>query len=262
MYHILYKTTNLKTNSYYIGVHSTENKNDGYLGSGTVIKKKIAYYGRGSFKKEILECFSTAKEAYIRESEIVDEEFIADKNTYNLSLGGLSSSQGISFEGIVSVKDSEGNFFKTSITDPRYISGELVGVAKSTITVKDKEGRTFKVSEDDSRYLNGELVGVVKGTVTVKDSEGKCSRVPKNDPRYLNGELVGVTRGKKMTSEEKRKRSESSIGHKKEKSTKKKMSGYAKERVWINKDGKTSHCNKNNLQEKLDSGWNLGMKPA
>lgn len=33
-YHYLYKTTNLITNEFYIGVHSTYDLKDGYLGSG------------------------------------------------------------------------------------------------------------------------------------------------------------------------------------------------------------------------------------
>lgn len=37
-YHYFYKITNTINNKYYYGVHSTDNLNDGYMGSGTVIR--------------------------------------------------------------------------------------------------------------------------------------------------------------------------------------------------------------------------------
>jgi hypothetical protein len=40
-YYIVYKITNLLNNKYYIGVHSTDDLNDGYLGSGRQIKEAI-----------------------------------------------------------------------------------------------------------------------------------------------------------------------------------------------------------------------------
>jgi hypothetical protein len=39
--------------------------------------------------------------------------------------------------------------------DSRYLSGELVGATKGLATVKDKNGNTFKVSITDPRYLSG-----------------------------------------------------------------------------------------------------------
>ena len=60
---------------------------------------------------------------------------------------------------------------------------------------ENNEGINMIVSSDDPRYLSGELVGICKGTITVKDRKGNKFRVDKNDPRYVTGELVGVTSG-------------------------------------------------------------------
>ena len=105
--------------------------------------------------------------------------------------------------GKVTVKDCDGNTFRTTVEDPRYISGELVGIAKGKISVKDSSGNKFLVDADDARFLSGELVGVnkggswkqkvpspLKGTFLAKDKNGNMCRLNKNDPRYISGEYI------------------------------------------------------------------------
>lgn len=63
---VIYLTTNLINGKKYIGL-DTHNR-PWYLGSGTVLKKAIAKYGKHNFKKEILEECSTVEE--LREKEL------------------------------------------------------------------------------------------------------------------------------------------------------------------------------------------------
>lgn len=88
MYHFIYKTTNLINGKIYIGAHSTDNINDSYLGSGSILHKAITKYGRESFQREIIHFCETPDELYQLESEIVNEEFIARDDVYNVTLGG------------------------------------------------------------------------------------------------------------------------------------------------------------------------------
>lgn len=90
-HYIIYKITNLINNMIYIGCHITENINDGYLGSGVLIKEAINKQGKEDFLKEILFDFSSFKEMIEKEKEIVDEVFVARIDTYNLTKGGYSS---------------------------------------------------------------------------------------------------------------------------------------------------------------------------
>ena len=75
-------------NKVYIGVHQTENMDDGYMGSGKVIKYALAKYGVENFTKVILETFENAKAMYAREKEIVNNDFLRRKDIYNLKYGG------------------------------------------------------------------------------------------------------------------------------------------------------------------------------
>lgn len=84
----LYCITNIKTNKIYIGVHKTENLYDGYMGSGIALKISIKKYGLCNFKKDIIQFFGSEEEMYKAEKEIVNEEFVNSKLTYNMKLGG------------------------------------------------------------------------------------------------------------------------------------------------------------------------------
>jgi hypothetical protein len=87
-YHFIYKTINLLNEEYYVGMHSTSNLKDGYLGSGTRLRRSIRKYGESNFKLEILEFLSTREELVKREKELVNEELIKDSNCLNLKPGG------------------------------------------------------------------------------------------------------------------------------------------------------------------------------
>lgn len=88
-YHVVYKTTNTVNNKIYVGLHSTNNINDNYIGSGYVLKDAINKYGKSKFKKEILYVYNSRKEAREMEAFIVDKDFCKRNDTYNLVEGGM-----------------------------------------------------------------------------------------------------------------------------------------------------------------------------
>jgi hypothetical protein len=50
VFHTVYRTTNLVNGKFYIGVHKTDDPNDGYLGSGKLIGRAFQKYGFGHIK--------------------------------------------------------------------------------------------------------------------------------------------------------------------------------------------------------------------
>ena len=90
-----YETVNKVNGKYYRGKSGSSNpEKDGYLGSGTLLKKAIQKYGRAAFCKKILATFETEQEAYNYEANIVTMKEVNDPNCYNVQLGGIGSLKG------------------------------------------------------------------------------------------------------------------------------------------------------------------------
>lgn len=191
IYHIVYKTTNIANKKIYIGVHSTTNLLDDYIGSGKILKKAIKKYGKEYFKREILFQFSTLEECYQKEAELINEDFVTDENTYNICVGGKGGRN-----GMVTARDVDGNVFAIFQGDERLKSGELFGIARNKVMIKTESGKIIKVDKNDERIKSDKsnIFSTAKNKVSVKDDNGNTFRVDKNDPRLLSGELKHVTK--------------------------------------------------------------------
>lgn len=106
---IVYLTTNTKSqinglNRIYVGVHRIINEKDmdpWYIGCGINTRQPSTYkypktpfqyavkkYGIDAFKREILYIYDSEIEAYNKEHDIVNEDFIKQSHVYNVALGG------------------------------------------------------------------------------------------------------------------------------------------------------------------------------
>jgi len=86
-YYFIYLTKNIVNNKCYIGWHATNNVNDGYTGSGRLLKYSIDKYGEDKHITGIIE--------YCSKDNVLEKEkyWIKEKNTqvpkgYNLTGGG------------------------------------------------------------------------------------------------------------------------------------------------------------------------------
>ena len=85
MERFIYKTTNILNGKIYIGQHSTENLDDGYLGSGVILQKAFKKHGKENFKREII-AWADTKEDLNHAEEFFIKHYIqkvGKKNMYN-----------------------------------------------------------------------------------------------------------------------------------------------------------------------------------
>lgn len=85
--HYVYRITNLHDGRIYVGVHFGE-VNDAYVGSSRALQRDVRLLGREHFRKDVLVITESAEDAYGYERHIVNEQFVARQDTYNVKLGG------------------------------------------------------------------------------------------------------------------------------------------------------------------------------
>jgi hypothetical protein len=86
--YIIYQTTCVVNQKFYIGKHKTKRVKDGYIGSGFLLRKAIKKYGKENFVTEILHFCKSDEEMTLLEREIVNEDLLKNPLCYNLIVGG------------------------------------------------------------------------------------------------------------------------------------------------------------------------------
>jgi group I intron endonuclease len=215
-HHIIYQTTNLVNNKIYIGIHSTSDINDGYLGSGNAIKNAVKKHGKENFSREVLYFFDTRQQAEDKEAELVTESFIARQDNYNIKTGGAS---GCLHSTETRQKISEAMKGKDRPEEIRQkISQSKLGKKRpprskewSEKIGKANKGRT--PSEETRRKISE----ASKGRTFSEEARRKMSEARKGKPlsEETRRKMSEASRGIKHTDETRRKISEASKGRKK-----------------------------------------------
>lgn len=92
--HFTYRTTCLVTGKWYVGMHSTANINDGYLGSGKILLRSVKKYGAGGgatlTREQILRAATAGGQA-LKAKKLADPNF-ASKISQRMSEARLGKS--------------------------------------------------------------------------------------------------------------------------------------------------------------------------
>lgn len=194
MRHIVYKITNVLSGKFYIGVHSTADIDDSYMGSGKIIKAAISKHGVHNFKKEILSEWESRNLALEEEARLVEPE---EEGCYNLIPGGGAPPR---WEGENHPlygsrrSDSSERMKRQNPSKLPHVREFLKNTAVGILG-----GVTGRYRKDDPRWKSGEISSINKGKITVRDLSGNIFHVTKDDPRWKSGEIVHVTKGSPRT---------------------------------------------------------------
>jgi len=174
-FHYIYKITRFD-GKYYIGLHTTNDLNDGYFGSGKYIKSSIKHHGLDKHLKEILEFLPNQQKLKDREKEIVNEECIADPLCMNLKVGGEGGWDYVNSDPVIRKKNTDAIRLTMSKESSKIKCGiagakgaEIVNSDRTPAMKKQTEkmreswtGRSH--SEDSKNKMRETLAGKQSGT--------------------------------------------------------------------------------------------------
>jgi hypothetical protein len=125
-YNYIYKSTCDVNGKYYIGMHSTDKLDDGYLGSGKRLRFSINYHGKDNHSVEILEYYDTRLELKTRERELVNENLLKEDLCMNLMVGGEGGRGFTSDEQRLNAEKSNAKQKVLRETDPEWVEKRKV----------------------------------------------------------------------------------------------------------------------------------------
>lgn len=262
-YHFIYKTTDTRNGNFYIGMHSTENLKDGYVGSGTRLKHLIYKHGKEIFNMEILEFLPNRELLKKREIEIVNSDLLLEEKCMNLKPGGYGGFN--NKEHMMKVSRAGNKEFLEKMKDNEYrkeFSKKLSESNKKQFLDGRRERKRFydwsgKTHTDETKKKISEIrkgTGVgsdnsVWGRKWMnKDFKNKMVKSEEIEFHTSDGWLFGIFIDEKKKSQ--LKESFEKIRH---------LSGPScVGRKWINKKGVNKRVVKEDLNKYLNDGWVLG----
>ena len=208
LYHYIYRTTCQITGKFYVGMHSTDNLEDGYLGSGKILGYSRKKHGDENHKREILEMCPSREALKLREKEIVNETLLANPLNINLKYGGeggglmseKNKTNGFHAKGGIAANVIRRTRFRAKMQDPAFrewygqcVSSGMQGLQNflgKTHTPESREQMSMSHQGKHDGNKNSQF-----GTCWVCNVDG-AKKIPKEQlDEYL---VRGFVRGRKV----------------------------------------------------------------
>lgn len=187
-HYLIYKIVNNLNNRYYIGQHQTDNINDGYTGSGKLIRQAIEKYDLSCFTKEILFDFDNFEDMNNKEIELVQLSncFPYDPLSYNLTPGGYNNCVLFGEQNGMHGKNPFANKTKDELNKIFNDRSERNKHKSKAILEKEKQNRSnaAKLCWQNEEYKQHVSSGLQK-SVTIESRLKKSKQMTgKNNPMY------------------------------------------------------------------------------
>ena len=136
-------------------MHSTNNLNDEYFGSGVGLMRAIKKYGKHNFKREILYVFDNYEDMVAKEIELVNENVVNDSMSYNMKLGG----EGGSAKGRFFTKKHKQNLSKATkgrkFTEEHKLKLRKAFQGENSSSAKLTEKQAIQIKYDPRLWIHG-----------------------------------------------------------------------------------------------------------
>lgn len=172
-YYLIYAIVNKVNNKIYIGCHVTSDLEDGYMGSGKLIKLAIAKYGLENFNKEILIYCENIEEMFILEKNII----LQLEPEYNIYEGGKGGWQNIN----AAQQDNEFRRLGGSATK---------GLRKETSQMNSPEVKARAVATLREGYKTGRIKPSFSGRTHSPETKKKMSDAKKGFVPWNKGTAI------------------------------------------------------------------------
>lgn len=206
---------------FYVGRHSTNNFEDGYFGSGKILKRAIKKYGKKNFKKEIIEQCSDfeilcdREEYWIEELKAIEKGYNIIKTSKGTGCGEANPFYGKKHSEKSLKKMSEIHKGKIISLEQRLNLSKTNKGRKHTEEAKNKIGKAHKGKKLSKEQIDGikkyakTLIGDKNPMFGKKHSE-KSKRKMSNSHKGV----IPINKGVPMKEEQKMKLSKLMKGRK------------------------------------------------
>ncbi len=165
-------------------MHSTDNLEDGYLGSGKVLKYSIRKHGRENHIFEILEFLPSRKELGLREQQIVNDALLTNPLCMNLRYGGDGGSSGHSLQTRLKISESRKGQVNNRWNEEsrKKISASRLGMTFSDNTRKKiSEARTGVAMQQHTKEKISETLSKMSDEIAARQRAHITGRSFYND---------------------------------------------------------------------------------
>ena len=203
-YNYIYLITNNINGKIYIGKHSTDNLDDGYMGSGKLIKKAIQKYGIKNFTKEYLAFCDTEDKLNWFEKFYI-KKYKAREVGYNLTDGG---------DGALGRKHTEEAKQKISKSLKGRKQYEMTEEIRQKQSISHKGRISPMKGKHQSEESRQKISGTLKGKTFSEEHKQKISEAKKGKTRSeeTKQKISEAKKGKTFSEEHKQKISEAKKG--------------------------------------------------